>query len=339
MRDTQLDIYRALLMMFIPCVIHVMYWLGDGREPFMSLLLVEMPLVFFLSGAAFSVSKSRRGLWATFINRVKRVVLPYYIYAVVLLIVGIFFTLALKATGRPQIFSIDLSRYGWKDIAAILLCHDIPQFPFIWHLWFIPPYLILSCTFPLQVKLMEKLNSWAYLAICLALFFIAQCFTGISLLRQVLCYNIFMVCGYLFYRKMKTATIAMGGAVALVAVLVGVLLLGVGFCPMQSHKFPPDWLFVVYNVLVLCVIALVFSRVKIKNNRIFRIWSERGYNIYLYQSVVFAIVHILRQKTYYDMSTPMVRTLLDAGIVFLLSTGLSFLTYPVEKFVMKKLRI
>ena len=337
MRDTQLDIYRALLMMYIPCVIHVMYWLGNGSEPYLSLLLVEMPLVFFLSGAAFSVSRSRRGLWPTFLNRVKRVVLPYYIYAAVLLAIGLVVTLLCAKVGRFTSWPIDITRYGWKDVAAVLLCHNIPQFPFIWHLWFIPPYLILSCTFPLQTKLMQKTNAWLYLAICLALFLIAQALTSISLLRQVLCYNVFMVSGYLFYRKLNSTAIALAGAAALAIVLVGVWGLGVDFCPMQGHKFPPDWMFVMYNLFVLCLIALVVSRFTISNNRFFRIWSERGYNIYLYQSVVFAIVHVLRQKTYCDLSAP-VRALLDAGMVLLLSTGLSYLTYPVERFVMKKLR-
>ena len=337
MRDTQLDIYRALLMMYIPCVIHVMYWLGNGSEPYLSLLLVEMPLIFFLSGAAFSVSRSRRGLWPTFLNRVKRVVLPYYIYAAVLLAIGLVVTLLCTKAGRFTSWPIDITRYGWKDVAAVLLCHNIPQFPFIWHLWFIPPYLILSCTFPLQTKLMQKTNAWLYLAICLALFLIAQSLTSISLLRQVLCYNIFMVSGYLFYRKLNSTAIALAGAAALAIVIVGVWGLGVDFCPMQGHKFPPDWMFVMYNLFVLCLIALVVSHFTISNNRFFRIWSERGYNIYLYQSVVFAIVHVLRQKTYCDLLAP-VRALLDAGMVLILSTGLSYLTYPVERLVMKKLR-
>ena len=309
MRDTQLDIYRALLMMYIPCVIHVLYWLGDGREPYMSVLLVEMPLVFFLSGAAFSVSKSRLGLWHTFLNRVKRVVLPYYIYAAVLVSIGLIASLLCLKTGLSQYLPLDITRYGWNDITAIILGRDIPQFPFIWHLWFIPPYLILSCTFPLQVKLMKKMNCWLYLAICLLLFLVVQALTGL-----------------------------LAGATALVIVLVGVLGFGMDFCPMQGHKFPPDWLFVIYNVFVLCFVALIVSRFTISNNRLFRIWSERGYNIYLYQSVVFAIVHVLRQQLFCDISSPLVRTMLDAGMVLLLSTGLSFLTYPVERFIMNKLR-
>ena len=336
MRDTQLDIYRALLMLYIPCVTHVMYWLGDGREPYLSLLLVEMPLIFFVSGASLSVSRSKRGLLQTIINRFKRVIAPYYIYAAVLIAIGLVITLVNLAA--PVFPALDITRYGWKDIAAILLCKDIPQFPFIWHLWFIPPYLILSCTFPLQIKLMGKVGDWVYFALCLGLFLLAQ-FTEIALLRHVLCYNVFMVCGYLFYRRIKTDIMALAAIAALAIVLLGVLLLGVDFCPMQGHKFPPDWLFVMYNLFVLCLVSLVFSHFTIKNNRIFQLWSERGYNIYLYQSVVFVCVHLLRQHTYGNIPLPLVKALMDAGLVFLLSTGLSFLTYPVERFVMKKLRL
>lgn len=338
MRDTQLDIYRALLMMYIPCVIHVLYWLGDGKEPYISVMLVEMPLVFSLSGAAFSVSRSRRGLWPTFLNRAKRVVLPYYIYAAVLVGIGLIASLLCLKTGFLRSFHLDITRYGWNDIMAIVLGRDIPQFPFIWHLWFIPPYLVLSCTFPLQVKLMKKMNSWLYLAICLLLFWVVQAHTGISLLRQVLCYNVFMVSGYLFYKKLNNRTVLLAGATALAIVLVGVLGFGVDFCPMQGHKFPPDWLFVIYNLFVLCFVALIVSRFTISNNWLFRIWSERGYNIYLYQSVVFAIVHVLRQQLYCDVASTLVRTMLDAVMVLSLSTGLSYLTYPVERFIMNKIR-
>lgn len=339
MRDRQLDIYRALLMMYIPCVIHVMYWLGDGSEPWLSLLLVEMPLIFFVAGASLSVSRAKRGLWETVINRLKRVVVPYYIYAAVLLCFGIIATLALKAMGLSHLFALDLSQYGIKDVASILLCHDIPQFPFIWHLWFIPIYMILSCTFPLQVKLMEKTGKWSYIMACVLLFCATLFIKDISLVKQVLCYNIFMVAGYLFYKKAKPSTTAVAGVIALAIVLVGVFLAGVSFCPMQGHKFPPDWLFVAYNIFVLSLVSLALSRIALRGNCLLSIWSERGYNIYLYQSVVFTIVHLVRQKTYADIPAPLVRATLDACMVFVLSTGLSCITYPLERIVMKIMRL
>lgn len=331
MRDRQLDIYRALLMMYIPCVVHTAYWLADGREPLLSVILVEMPLVFFIAGASLSVSRSHRSLLPTIIGRFKRVVVPYYVYACVLLAVGLIASWVMTLSGQASL--LDLSQYGWRDIASILLARDIPQMPFIWHLWFIPCYLILSCTFPLQVKLMSRSNRWAYLAGCLTLFLMAQALTGSSLLRQGLAYNIFMVAGYLLYRKVKVGTIALTGAVSLAAVLVYVFVLGGNFCPMQARKFPPDWLFVVYNLFVLCLLSLVFSHISMKDNGIFRLWSQRGYNIYLYQSVVFAAVYFLRQHVTLHGSWLSIRPLLDAIIVLVLSTGLSLVTYPIERFV------
>ena len=339
MRDTQLDIYRALIMIYTLCVIHTMHWLADGREPYLSLLLIEMPLIFFISGASFSLSHSRRGLWGTFVNRFKRVVAPYYIYAVVLLVLAAAGTIVLKMARLSELLPVDLTSYGLKDVASILLAQDIPQFPFIWHLWFIPTYLILSCTFPLQVKLIEKVGKWPYAVACLVLFLLVQAVTRQALINQVLGYNIFMVGGYLFYKKVNVPTTMLVGALALAAVLVGVYVFGVDFIPMQVHKFPPDWFFVAYNIFTLCLVALVLGRVKLKSRPIWNLWSVRGYNIYLYHSVVFTLVELSRQQMGFYIPHPLCRLIVDAALVFVLATGLSCITYPLERFVMKKLKL
>ena len=338
MRDTQLDIYRALIMVYILCVIHTMYWLADGREPYLSLMLFEMPLVFFISGASFSLSRSRRGMWGTLINRFKRVAAPYYLYACVLLLVAAVCTIAFKVAGAPTVIPMDLTKYGWKDVASILLARDIPQFPFIWHLWFIPPYLILSCTFPLQIRLMDRVGKWPYAVACLLLFLLVQSVSCHSLINQVLCYNVFMVGGYLFYKKVKVPITMMVAALALAVLLVGVLVFGIDFCPMQAHKFPPDWFFLAYSIFALCIVALVLGRVKLRSHRIWDIWNVRGYNIYLYQSVVFALVELLRQQSSIYIAHPFARLMIDGGLVFMLATGLSCITYPLERFILKKLR-
>ena len=339
MRDTQLDIYRALVMLYIVCFIHVLYWLEDGREPFLSLLLIEMPFVFFVSGAAVSVSRSRRNLLVTIINRLKRVVAPYYIYAILLIAIGAIVSIVCRSASISDAALVDISKYRWKDIAAVLLARNIPQFPFIWHLWFIPIYLILSCTFPLQIKLMKKMNGIIYFAACIILFLISHAVTGVDLIRQILGFNIFMVAGYLFYRKISFKTIAIACAVTLTVLLVAIHLFGVDFFPMQRHKFPPDWMYVLYNLFVLCLLSMIFSRLQLRYNTVFKIWNERGYHIYLYQSIIFTVVEILRHQTPFGLPTsPLIRTILDGGLVFLLATGLSYLTYPIEKYVMNRIK-
>ena len=335
MRDTQLDHYRALMMMHV-IIGHVMYWLYAAGEPYLSFVLFAMAGTFFIAGASVAVNTRRRSLWGTVVNRIGRVVIPFYIYAVVVIVFTVAVTALFGDTARLGFKPYDFGTYGWKDIVRIVLCEDVPGAPFGAHIWFLQPYLILSCTFPLQVWLTNRCNRHMYMAACLVLFLAVQAVTRYELLREVACYNVFMIAGYLYYRRMGVKTRIVVGLCAAVAIVANEAT-GGHFCPMQGHKFPPDWMFVMYNLFVLCLIALVVSHFTISNNRFFRIWSERGYNIYLYQSVVFAIVHVLRQKTYCDLSVP-VRTLLDAGMVLILSTGLSYLTYPIERFVMKKLR-
>ncbi len=143
-RDTQLDAYRAVLMIYVVCFIHVEYWLGLGKEPLMSLSLVEMPLIFFVSGAALSYHRKPRPLWTTVCNRAKRILVPYYIYALLMLCI---------VASRQE-----LASYTLKDWLKVVVCHDIPRLPYIWHLWFVAPYMILSCTFDFQKKILAKIR-------------------------------------------------------------------------------------------------------------------------------------------------------------------------------------
>lgn len=223
-RDNQLDAYRAMLMIYIVCFIHVEFWLGYSKEPFTSLSLVEMPLIFFVSGAALSYHREPRPFWATVRNRAKRILVPYYIYA--------FLMLCIVACRQ----GIDV--YTWKDWAKVLLCHDIPHLPYIWHLWFIAPYMVLSCTFDVQKRAIAKVGRGGYLCLCVFLFLAMSAITENSLVRNVLCYNVFMVSGYVFYRRLRLKYIFILGVAAFVVLLV-YHVCHIPFCPMQGHKFPP----------------------------------------------------------------------------------------------------
>ncbi len=99
-RDTQLDLYRAGVMIYIVCVIHVLYWLQIGGEPLKSLALFEMPVIFFISGAALSLSKPKRSLWRTVWNRLRRVLFPYYVYACMMVLPLVALTLCCWVCGE-----------------------------------------------------------------------------------------------------------------------------------------------------------------------------------------------------------------------------------------------
>lgn len=167
-RDKQLDLYRGLSMIYVVCFIHVIYWLKIGSEPFMSIMLFEMPLIFFISGASLSFNKGHRSLTKTIWSRIKRVVLPYYIYAVVMVAIVAVLSIVWHYW-LPNIISLfgekvatkymfNIFTYSWNDIWSILSFSGIPQSPCVWHLWFILPYLVLSCSFEIQKRILTKVN-------------------------------------------------------------------------------------------------------------------------------------------------------------------------------------
>ena len=94
-------------------------------------------------------------------------------------------------------------------------------------------------------------------------------------------------------------------------------------------------MFATYGIFALCVVSLVLGRIRIPENRFLAIWNTRGFSIYLYQSLVFVAVFAIRCRTYMSVSTPLVLVLTDSVLAILLATALSFMTYPLERAVMK----
>ena len=324
-------------MMHIPCVAHNAYWLGNAVEPYRSFVLLLIAQAFFISGSAMSLRKSKPGLWGIFVNRFKRSIAPFYIYAAVMLgVVAVLSTLLLKGTPHFNLMPFEISAYTWRDAVDVILCWDIPHCPFMAHLWFIPIYIILYCSLSLQIKLMKHFNRYVYVAICFALFMIAQAVTDISFLRELLCYNVFTVTGYLFYKRDSEKVTTLIGVSALALILANEFLLGGHFVPLQDHKFPPDWIYLLYCVMLLCFLSLFFRRVTLPYNTIFRIWNERGYTIYLYQSLVLWLVYDMHQLGFLNTPYMVLNFIIDGILVFGLSTALSCVTYPLEKWVMRK---
>ena len=163
-RDIQLDMYRGLSMLYVVCFIHVLYWLNIGDQPFMSLVFFEMPVIFFISGASLSFNKDPRPIMMTLKCRFYRILLPYYKYAMVMVVIVAALSIIwyywypnleqIFGTKVASKYMFDIRDYMWHDIAAILKTSNVPQSPCVWHLWFILPYLVLSCTFDIQKRIL-----------------------------------------------------------------------------------------------------------------------------------------------------------------------------------------
>lgn len=347
-RDTQLDNYRALCMIYVVCFIHMLYWLKIGTEPFMSIVLVEMPLIFFVSGAAFSLSSQNKSFWAVCKGRIKRVIIPYYIYALVMVTIVAILSIVwhyeypriiqLFGEKAASKYYFDITSYGLKDVLQIITCTNIPQSPCVWHLWFILPYLILSCAFNAQKFFLRKIhNRGGYCLACILAFLIVKHTTESLLAQNIFFYNIFMVIGYCYYKNISYKWITLTGILALFALLIGTLALDWKFCPMQSHKFPPDILFMVYNLLILCAISLVLGKIKLPQSRLLSLWNKRGYTIYLYQSIVYFMIFPIHLAFIQHIPSRFVQAATCMVILFGLSMAVSYVSYPLENLIMRHL--
>lgn len=334
-------------MIYVICVTHILFWLNIGSEPVLSIILIEMPIIYFISGAALSLKEHHHKLLETIWNRLKRVVIPYYIYSLVMIgIIAILTVVCLYF--QPQFESIyglklscnkiDICNYSWADFIEILLCYDIPQAPFAMHLWFILPYFILSSTFNLQIILTKRVNRWIYIIIAIVLFLLVRSITTSIILNNIFCYNIFMIMGYLFYKNINNYYICLIGGISLCMLAIYVAT-GGWITPMQYHKSPPDHVFLLYNIFTLCTLSILFSRLSIPDIKILQLWNVRGYTIYLYQNIIFFLIYPVYLLQISRIPNRIVQWGICAIIVFTASTIASYFAYPLEKRVMRKLNI
>lgn len=173
--------------------------------------------------------------------------------------------------------------------------------------------------------------------LCVVIFLLVQKLSDNMLVRNVFCYNIFMVVGYAYYKLIsrKMILIVMGISFAIMTILLSST--DMSFTPMQDHKFPPDFLFVVYNMIVLCLFSLLFSKVRIPNIKLVQLWNERGYTLYLYQSIVYFGMFGLYLALISKIGNHLVEGIICITLMFMMATIASFVVYPLERWVMRKL--
>ena len=162
------------------------------------------------------------------------------------------------------------------------------------------------------------------------LFIAADLWPLTGLLRTILFYNIFMVMGFCYYRNCMEQIVIWTGIVSAAVVLIMVNVFHIDFCPMQSHKFPPDTLFLFYNVFVVCLFSLIMKLVTIPEWNFLRIWNERGYTLYLYQSIVFFVVFGVHLAIVKKIPSAIMQAIICSTLMFVLSTAVSCFTYKLE---------
>ena len=320
-------------MLHIICVIHVLYWNGLGSELTRSLLLFEMPAIFFIAGASQSLAKRDKNLRETVANRAWRLLVPFYVFLAVL-----FAWMALMtAFATPTVWNnVDITALTALETLKILLTGSSEKIPFYNYTWFIKCYIIISCSLPLQKKVLKKVPAWLYLALMAAITAVLTPlhFPAELHVKHLPVYNFFFIAGYAYYHRYSLKALV---AVCVVAVAFTVYGFAQGFMmPMQDHKFPADIFFLIFGTAWLTVLALALRKVHLPYNRIMKIWNVRGYNIYLYQLFSFYAVYRLTDPWIAAVGSETLQFFIYAALVFITATVLSYVTFAIEKYVISK---
>lgn len=287
-RDTNLDKYRGLVMAYIVCVIHLVYWMGFGDEPWRSYILFEMPVVFFISGAAHRMSKPKP-FGSFLIGRLKRIVAPYYIWAIVSLLLSlcIYFIKPDYYTGRGIMLEGIIAPFCFVQSWLI---------PKSSHIWFILPFIIIMLIAPVIRRILTSNRRIVVACVILVAMLVAMDYLNFvihvkipSMVYYIVVYSFFFILGFLYKKiNIKGKHLLLGGMLILLLAL-GIIVHGMYSPSIQNNKFPPNVVFLLYNLGILCVLCVIAQKIKIPDWKWIDEYNIRGYSIYLYQNWVFFV--------------------------------------------------
>lgn len=343
-RDKTIDIIRVFGLIWV-MLIHSIFWINFGFfnsfwQVFVSFLLFEMPIMFFVSGAsnAKTSAKTPREFYK---KRFLRILVPYLTY---LTFVVIFTTVIDYFRGAPLLSEFVRLR-NWYNFFV----HNI-SIPGTSHLmgalWFVPIYLAVILIFPWLKQFYDHYQDdpkkFLPLLGLTALFVGANLvsFRACDFVRMILFYSIWMYAG-LFYERLnfknsqgKLKYLTLG--VMLLPVIYLISRKGHFSLIMQHNKFPPNILFLIYSISAMAILYALSSWIvawfqkQIEQSprfkRIFDAHNRRGYTIYLYHplsvigaSLIFAII----DPSYSASSHAWFRTLCFFVIIVYLNTVLA----------------
>ena len=296
-RDKALDLIRGAAMLHV-LLVHILFWLNVfGSGPLASArsaLLFEMPVFFFVTGAANSLGERRK--WGDFcLRRAKALMIPYWGYAALCVLLAAAVSLARGAFSFAELGRTALS---W----LLPLDRQVMPLPFFtWAVWFVPVYLIVIVLFPPVRRAAERFGGAAVSA-ALAAVFLASEFAGApDILRKAAFYLAFAALGTLWpalkRREGKTVKAAACLLAASAAGLFACRCLSGGTLYMQANKFPPNHLYLLFSLAALSALYLALPGIARAWRALARrfpaperwvlLYSENSVYAFLYQSFAF----------------------------------------------------
>jgi surface polysaccharide O-acyltransferase-like enzyme len=304
-RDGNLDTLRGIMMLYVVAVIHGMYWLNSAPSNLGSLLLFEMPVIFFISGISFyyqiNLDKFKKTVgfgefYYKLINgRIKKLLVPYFGYALCCIALV---WLSSKDIDRNEVsfFSVAIA---WLNPFQIGANYSIGMLN--GHLWFLPIFLTVCILLPVITKLPSFSNKTVLFAIFVAItlhFYLSKYVANSApFFTTVFFYLIFTVYGYYFKKNSINAHQLIFTAAVLCLVVIYFTEHDKDTFNMQKNKFPPNYIFLLYSFACLSAfiffgkVAGVSTRLIewLGNRAVIKPFINSGYEIYLWQGLGYSI--------------------------------------------------
>ena len=304
-----LDVARAAVIIYIVLIIHGLYYTEIWSGAIKSIFLFEMPLIFLVSGYSYFLfeKKHYNGLFQAkhftglLFNKIARIFLPYWVYAIACIAIIIaYYEHAGKTYSAANVI------FKWLNPFAISL--DCTVGSLYYHLWFVPVFFFISLLLPFvaKIRLPRKMPIRYIWLISLIIAYLNSILDSqVPILHYIIFYFLW---AYLGYR------VAMGISAGLVdfifvfiislAGLTFMYLQGTHTLNMQINKFPPNFIFFLFNSMWISLILLAVGRFNL-NKRDYTNTANylkpvilRGYSIYLWQGLSYTITgHFLGGST------------------------------------------
>ncbi|WP_303140503.1 acyltransferase family protein [uncultured Parabacteroides sp.] len=276
MRDRNLDIYRGGIRIYITCFSHLVWWegakVGIFDRGWVSAALFSMAIIFYIAGASFSLT-SEKPYWVYIRTRVKKIVIPYWKYALFCFPAVCFFY-----RNHGGIMPL-------KDFLSYVLFTPPVEHRIFDHLWFLSPYLLISLFLPMLFNGIRRYKiPFIFYAVCVVLLLSFNQYYS-ELIQTAIVYMLFTVWGLYYKQNLGWQNIVC--VIAAAGYLV--YMFGVEKIPfdIQANKFPPNLLFVSYCMVILGLggsymkkgIVSLYDKSAIVR-RYIDIYSKEGYDIY-----------------------------------------------------------
>ena len=138
-------------MIYITCFCHLIWWegvkVGIFEGSWITGIFFAMATVFYIVGASFSLSLEKP--FRTYLKgRIKRVAIPYWKYALVC-----FPAVVYHYWKSGEIIPLN-------DFISYVFFTPTVEYRLFDHIWFIPPYLIISLCLPFLCRMIRRCNTF-----------------------------------------------------------------------------------------------------------------------------------------------------------------------------------